>query len=184
MKRVLCRIAALATLAVWSSACATMQTGILAGQWVRPGKADVPITMGWESVSHGHEMGDIMVTLPSGERYRGAYVRIADGVKVAYTTSVYNAWSMANVWPMGVGIGYYGTPMGWGGWDGNLGNGVYSSFDAFERNYTGQVIAGLSSSDGHAMRCKFRVANPEVGFISGGTGLCQVSVGGHIALHF
>lgn len=170
--------------AIWAVSCATMQTGILAGQWVRPGKATVPITMGWESVSHSHEMGDIMVTLPSGERYRGAFVRLVDGAKTAYTTSVYNAWSMANVWPIDVGVGYYGTPMGWGGWDGNLGNGAYSNFAVFERNYTGAVVAGLSSSDGHALRCKFRVADPQVGFISGGRGLCQVSIGGHIQLHF
>lgn len=173
-----------ASATVIALACATMQTGILAGQWVRPGHPSVPITMGWESVSHSHQMGDMMVTLPSGEHYRGAFVRIADGVKVAYTMSVYNSWSMAGVWPMGVGLGYYGMPLGWGGWDGDLGNGVYSDFAAFERNYTGKVVAGLSSEDGHAIRCKFRVAEPQVGLISGGTGICQISLGGHIQLHF
>ena len=80
MKRIFHLTVALAALAACVSGCATMQTGILAGQWVRAGKANVPITMGWESVSHSHEMGDIMVTLPSGERYLGSYVRISDGV--------------------------------------------------------------------------------------------------------
>ncbi|MFP6563392.1 MAG: hypothetical protein VCC68_02770 [Myxococcota bacterium] len=167
-----------------AAACATMQTGILPGKWLRDGKTTIPITMGWESISHSHQMGDMIVTFPSGEKYRGAFVRISSGVKVAYTTSVYNAWNMAGAWPMGVGYGYYGESMGWGGWDGDMGDGIYSDFAAFERNYTGKVVAGLSSQDGHALRCKFRVNDPQVGFISGGTGLCQVSIGGQIRLHF
>ena len=161
-------------------ACATLQTGILAGKWVRPGHPTVPITMGWQSDTHSHVMGDMVVTFPSGERYLGSFVRVTDGVKVDYTMSVYNAWSMANVWPMGVGLGYYGLPGEWGGW----GGGLYSDLATFERNFTGQVIAGLSSQEGHAIRCKFRVAEPQVGFVSGGTGACQVSIGGHILLHF
>ena len=84
----------------------------------------------------------------------------------------------------GGGTGKSSSAPGWGGWDGNLGNGIYSDFAAFERNYTGKVVAGLSSEDGHAIRCKFRVAEPQVGFISGGTGICQISLGGHIQLHF
>ena len=161
-------------------ACATLQTGILPGKWVRKDEPTIPITMGWESKTHSHDMGDLIVTLPSGERYLGSFVRISDGVKVKSTMSVYNAWSMANVWPVGAGIGYYGVPGEWGGWGGD----VYPDFATFERAYTGKVVAGLSSSEGHAIRCKFRVRDPQVGFISGGTGACQVSLGGHILLHF
>ena len=68
----------------------------------------------------------------------------------------------------------------WGGW----GVGAFPDFASIERDYTGKVVGGLSSAKGNAIRCKFRVNDPQVGFISGGSGACQVSLGGHILLHF
>ena len=170
----------IAAMAVFALSCATLQTGILPGKWMRGDHPVVPITMGWESRSASHEMGDLMVTFPSGERYHGAFVRITAGVKVDQRMAVYNAWTMEGVWPVGVSYGYYGVPGGWGGFAG----GIYPDFASFERNYTGKIVAGLSSSEGHAIRCKFRVNDPQVGFISGGSGACQVSLGGHILVHF
>ena len=170
----------IAAVSVFALSCATLQTGILPGKWMRRDHPVVPITMGWESHSASHEMGDMMVTFPSGERYHGAFVRITDGVKVDHRMAVYNAWTMEGVWSTGVGYGYYGVPGGWGSW----GGGIYPDFISFERNYTGKIVAGLSSSEGHAIRCKFRVNDPQVGFISGGSGACQVSLGGHILVHF
>ncbi len=160
--------------------CATLQTGILAGRWLRSGQPPVRIVIGWESKSATHEVGDLMVTLPSGERYHGAYVRVVDGVKLESRMSVYNAWNLANAWPMGVGMGYYGLPGDWGAW----GPEITPNFASFERNYTGKVIGGLSSAEGHAIRCKFRVNDPQQGLVSGGTGACQVSLGGHFLMHF
>ena len=170
----------LLALAMAGVSCATLQTGILPGKWIRADHAMVRITMGWESKSAGHEVGDLIVTLPSGERYHGGFVRLVDGVKLEHRMSVYNAWSLANAWPMGVGMGYYGLPGSWGGW----GPEIYPDFASFERNYTGEVGGGLSSAEGHAIRCKFRVNDPQEGFLSGGSGACQVSLGGHILINF
>ena len=175
------RLVKIATaLSLLFAACATLQTGILPGKWLRGGHPVVPITMGWESRSASHETGDLMVTFPSGERYYGAFVRVVDGVKLQSRMSVYDAWSMAGAWPTGVGAGYYGLPGGWGAW----GPEVYPDLVSFERNYTGKIVAGLSSAKGHAIRCKFRVNEPQEGFISGGSGACQVSLGGHIRIDF
>ena len=167
-------------LALFGLACATLQTGILPGRWIRAGQPVVPITMGWESKSVSHEMGDMIVTLPSGERFHGAFVRLVDGVKVENRMAVYNAWSLAGAWPVGVGVGYYGLPGSWGGW----GPAVYPDFASFEKNYTGRIVGGLSSPKGNAIRCKFRVNDPQQGFLSGGSGACQVSLGGHILVRF
>ena len=97
-------------------ACSTLQTGILPGKWLRDDQPRVVITMGWQSHTSTHETGDLRVTFPSGERYFGSFVRLIDGVKLTNRMSVYDAWSMANVWPAGAGLGYYGVPGEWGGW--------------------------------------------------------------------
>lgn len=167
-------------LSVFALSCATLQTGILAGKWLQRDQRSVLITMGWESATASHDVGDLMVTFPSGERFHGSFVRISDGLKITHGMSVFDAWSMAKVWPTGVGLGYYGVPGEWGGW------GEYTTpdFASFERDYTGKIVGALSSDQGHAIRCKFRVNDPQVGFISGGSGACQVSLGGHILLRF
>ena len=46
----------IAAVSVFALSCATLQTGILPGKWMRRDQPVIPITMGWESHSASHEM--------------------------------------------------------------------------------------------------------------------------------
>lgn len=144
-------------------ACATLQTGMLSGKLTEKDGDTYPVAIGWESKGRDHSTGDMMMTLPSGERFRGSFVRISTGVKYGPALSLFNVWNSYSTWG-----GMWGLPFG--------------TFGEFTRAYSGKVLGSLSSQEGGLIRCKFEVTDPQVGFISGGTGECQIAKGGHIRL--
>jgi hypothetical protein len=146
-------------------ACATLQTGILPGKLTEKDGESYSVTLGWESNGTVHDMGDMMLTLPNAERFRGSFVRISTGVKYGPSMSLYNVWNSYSTWGGG-----WGMPFG--------------SYGEWTRAYSGKVLGSLSSQEGGLIRCKFEVTDAQVGFISGGTGECQTSTGGKIQLKY
>ena len=65
--------------AVAMLACATLQTGMLPGKLTEKNGTTYPVVIGWESKGREHNTGDMMMTLPSGVHFRGAFVRISTG---------------------------------------------------------------------------------------------------------
>ncbi len=151
--------------AVAMLACATLQTGMLPGKLTEKNGTTYPVVIGWESKGREHNTGDMMMTLPSGVHFRGAFVRISTGVKYGPSMSLYNVWNSYSTWG-----GMWGMPFG--------------SYAEFTRAYSGKILGSLSSQDGRVIRCNFGVAFPQGGFVSGGTGECQISTGGHIKLRY
>ena len=57
--------------------------------------------------------------------------------------------------------------------------------DSFREEYANRIVATLFGDKGNAMRCGFKLFDPEKGFPGGGTGGCQISYGnGTIAVQF
>ena len=56
---------------------------------------------------------------------------------------------------------------------------------SFREEYANRIVATLFGDKGNAMRCGFKLFDPEKGFPGGGTGGCQISYGnGTIAVQF
>ena len=167
---------------LWMVGCATPQTGIIAAHWTPPGKSSEPIVISWESVNSSQ--GHMFVQLgKGGERFRGTYVRVSAGTKVEAVQTIVSGWGP--VWG-GYDWGPGMDPWGWGP-DGGMGMGNYmgvSSYPVFIQKYTGKVIATLFGNEGHSMRCRFTLANPQMGLMGGGVGACQSSKGSKISAKF
>jgi len=129
---------------------------------------DVPFTFEAESAS----AGVLFTTLgPGGESFRGSYVLLQDATAGHVVTAIYDGWS-APEWEL-----WEKQPDGQ--WMAEA-----TRFGDFANFYTGQVLAYLSGSRGDAMRCRFRLGNPDAGFLGGGAGECQASDGGRVDLDF
>jgi len=172
------RTALIATVALVWAGCASgppapTSTGMLPARWTpaggsRESSEEVPFTFDGEGTSTGL----LSTTLGrGGEHFRGSYVLLQESTQGHVVTAVYDGWS---------------TPE-WDLWekdpDGQW-TAMATSFGDFADFYTGKVVAYLPGSKGHAMRCRFTLNQPEAGFVEGGTGECQTSDGGAVALEF
>jgi len=59
-----------------------------------------------------------------------------------------------------------------------------TSYGDFAHFYTGRVVATLTGSEQHSMRCQFTLKAPETGLLAGGAGECQISDRGRVQLQF
>jgi hypothetical protein len=139
-------------------------SGVIAGQWVPPGRPAEPVSLAWQARATGGE-GTLAVTLPDGEAFTGNYLQVVSG----HAAAVIDPF-------MG------GYPPYWNDW-GPFGDPWTYGNDArtFARNYSGRVIATLLGDRGSAMRCRFQLLDPTGGMKGGGRGECEVSRGGHVA---
>lgn len=164
------------------SACMTPQTGVIAGHWTPPGKASEPIVISWES--ENETKGRMSVTLgQGGERFRGTYVRVTSGTKLESVQPILADWGP--LWE-GYAWGPEMDPWWWGPADGMPMGGYMNAtyYPVFVRQYTGKVVATLFGNEGHSMRCRFTLAQPQEGLLGGGVGACESSKGNRISAHF
>jgi hypothetical protein len=145
-------------------------SGMLPARWSAPdGRSEeVPFSFEVENA----ETGLLSTTLgKGGERFRGPYVRVERSTQGELVTEVYNGWSSPEweVW-------HHDADGHW--------TATAKSFGDFADFFTGKVVATLSGSENHAMRCQFTLTNPPGGWLHGGTGECQVSDGARVDLDF
>jgi len=169
----------LAVLAVLAAACAsTPKTGIISARWTAPDRGTTPVTVSWDAEDRKH--GHIYTTLgPNGEHYHGTYVRITAETHVSTIAPVVGGWS--GVWTR-YDWGLASDPWAWGPGLGPVYGAAY--YNGFIEAYTGKVVATLFGSHGHSMRCRFDVADPELGLTGGGIGTCQTSDGATLDAEF
>ena len=147
-----------------------IQTGMLRARWTAPDGRTLAVPASFEAESS--ERGMIFTTLgQGGEHFRGVYVRVEKSTKGHLVTEVYDGFS-APEWQV-----WNHDPDG--DWTATA-----TSYGDFAHFYTGRVLASLSGSEGHSMRCRFDLNVPLAGLSEGGTGECQVSDGGTLALSF
>lgn len=128
-----------------------------------PKHEGVPFT--WESVDDAYG-GRIQATLPDGEAFKGRFHQIVTTVPVSRYDDFYGWW-YAGPW--------LGPSWRWGGaWP------YYDSLEEFVTHYTGTVVARLTGSRGHQMRCHFKLDDRYGGLAAGGKGECQLSTGERI----
>jgi hypothetical protein len=107
-----------------------------------------PIPITWKSTDR--VSGEMQATTADGTTYRGSYFQITNEASV-----------------QGIGSGWVPGPLGAGLWDGT----------GSATNYTGRVLANLTSPAGAHMQCAFILAQPSAGFAGGGGGLCLPPLG-------
>jgi len=153
-----------------SNITGSAKTGMLPARWTPPKGQPEPVPFSFEAKSAS--TGTMFTTLgKGGERFHGSYVRVEKSSKDHLVTAIYNGWSSPE-WEM-----WQHDPDGqW------TATGV--SIGDFARFYTGKVVAVLNSKDGRSMRCQLTLKQPQVGLLGGGSGACQVSDGGRLALTF
>lgn len=110
--------------------------------------------------------GEIEAELPDGEAFSGRFHEVTVTTQVADISDFYATW--------------YGAPWAdsrwfWGDTWPRLG-----SVEEFIINYTGKVVATLTSRGGIKMRCRFRLDEPDRRMAGGGSGECQLSNGERI----
>lgn len=159
------RVVALAAVAAALSGCATI--GLMSGRLFAPGQLVAPVVFQIESDRVGTG-GSLSVRLPSGEAFSGRYVQVTLTTPASTLAPLFAGWAP-----------------GWTDW-GPFGEPWLAGADAttFGRNYSGKVVATLLGDRGNAMRCRFRLSDPEAGMSSRGLGECQVSSGGRIDVQF
>lgn len=132
-----------------------------------PKHEDVLFT--WESLDESYA-GRIAATLPDGERFKGRFHEIVTTIPIARYDDFYGWW-YAGPW--------VGPSWRWGGvWP------YYDSVEEFVSHYTGTVVARLTGSRGHQMRCHFELDDRYGGMKAGGKGECQLSTGERITAKF
>jgi uncharacterized protein len=145
-------------------------TGMLPASWTPPDGPgqEVPFSFEAESAT----AGTMSTTLgPGGEHFHGTYVRLEKSTQGHLVTAVFNGWSSPEweVWEHDSDGHWTATDV---------------SYGEFARFYTGKVLATLRGSEGSAMRCQMILKAPQKGLLGGGSGSCQISDGGRIALDF
>lgn len=158
--------AALAALGVaallLASACAS--SGTTTATVVDRQGAAIPARMTWQTPSPTGAHGRLMVTLPDGETYVGAYQLVDE--PDAMTTALWSPWHEG--WPE--------WPLPWEG-AALPGDVDVADRDALVQRYVGLVIANLESRDGERMRCRFGLLQPSVGLAGGLDGDCRSTTG-------
>ena len=146
------------------------ETGMLPAHWIDPDGRREAVPFSFETANA--KTGELLTTLgKGGENFRGPYVRVEQSTKGELITEVYDGWSSPE----------------WEAWhhdaDGQW-TATAQSFGDFAHFYTGKVVATLSGSENHSMRCRFTLTDPQGGGLHGGTGECQISDGARVALDF
>ena len=145
-----------------------------AGESATPGKVAPPpkhenVPFSWQSTDGG-QSGSIQTTLPDGETFSGHFHQITSTTTVATLGDFHGGW-YAGPW----------DDPAWG-WDDDWG--YYDDPEEYIKNYSGRVVAMLTSEQGDSMRCHFRLDSPERGMKGGGQGDCQLSNGERITAVF
>lgn len=155
-------------------ACASRpEAGIMEADWTPPedsGIAQQRVTIAWES--RKPTVGSMTFTLGrGGQRYVGSYLLLEQNRSEVQAEPLYQIWQSASfeTWSA-TGANPWFVP----GWD----------LDVWIQHYDGRVVVGLHGNSGGSARCHFTLADTDVGIPGGGTGECQVSDGGHMAVRF
>jgi hypothetical protein len=147
-------------LVVLAAGCTTMGTGF--------GSTDsgaIPVNFTWKSSDS--VSGSMNATLSDGKTFAGQFYQITSDTTID------------NLGPLWAGWDGYGRRGYWGGdW------GFWDAGPEFITQYSGKVVANLSSSDGKHMRCKFQLVHPSDGMVGGGRGQCQMPQGTTIETTF
>jgi hypothetical protein len=163
-------ILALSALLVGCSS--TGATGYLGGLLTSPGRPVSPVEFSWTADSS--RRGTIAATLPTGERFTGKFVQVTREVPdtelvpmvgpiagFADNVAREGGTTPQDVWANAVDVG------------------------SFREEYENRIVATLFGDKGNAMRCGFRLYDPEKGFPGGGVGSCLISyANGTIAVQF
>jgi hypothetical protein len=148
----------------------TTSSGMLPALWTPPDESSREVPFAFEGEGAG--TGMLFTTLGrGGEHFRGRYVLLEDSTEGHLVTAVYDGWSAPewNIWEK--------EPDGQ--WTAEA-----TSYGDFADFYTGRVVAYLPGSEGHAMRCRFTLNEPQGGFLKGGKGECQTTRGSRLDLEF
>lgn len=129
-------------------ACATTGVGTGALEPSRSGRPET-VDFAWRAEPSAVR-GTIEASLPSGERFRGSWIRLDARTDPSSLTAYYRAFE--------------------GGWMG-------LSAPAFARAYEGDLVALLTGPGDERMRCHFALAHPEEGPAAGSRGSCELSDG-------
>lgn len=161
---------ALACLLSCASGPGTHAKGMLPARWTAADGTSQEVPFSYESQSDTH--GVMYATLgKGGEHFRGSYVRVEKSTKGHLVTAVYDGWSSPE----------------WQVWehdpDGEW-TATATSYGDFAHFYSGKVVATLTGSEHHLMRCHFTLKAPEAGLLGGGEGECQISDRGRVHLQF
>lgn len=144
--------------------------GMLAARWIPPDGVSQEVPFSFESQSDTH--GLMFSTLgKGGEHFQGPYVRVEKSTKGHLLVEVFNGWSSPE-WEE-----LQHDPDG--DWTATA-----TTYGDFANFYTGKVVATLTGSEGHLMRCRFSLTSPDAGLLGGGEGDCQVSDLGSVRLRF
>jgi hypothetical protein len=158
--------------ALLAGCSSTGSTGYLGGLLTAPGRAVSPVEFSWTADSS--RRGTIAATLPTGERFTGNFVQVTREVPdtelvplvgpiagFADNVAREGGTTPQDVWANAVEIG------------------------SFRAEYANRIVATLFGDKGNAMRCGFRLFDPQKGFPGGGGGNCLISYGnGTIAVQF
>jgi hypothetical protein len=159
-----------------SSVCEPLEggprTGMLPARWMPPRGATQEVVFTFESLGRDTVQGTMQTTLgDGGERFEGTYLRLQKSTRGDLVTAMSIGWSGPE-WQL-----WKQDPNG--GWTEEG-----ASYGEFAHFYTGQVVALLRGDRGDAIRCQLSLDHPESGLLEGGTGRCEVTDGGRIALAF
>ncbi len=155
---------------VASDVTASAKTGMLPARWTPPKGPAQDVPFGFEAQTSS--TGTMDTTLgKGGPHFHGSYVRVEKSTKGELVTAIYNGWSSPEweVWKHDPDGQWTATGV---------------SIGDFAHFYTGKVVATLSSGNGSSMRCQFTLTEPQRGLLAGGSGACQISDGGRLALTF
>jgi hypothetical protein len=148
--------AALLLTVACAAGCATMGTG--SGSTA---SGTHPVIFNWKSSDD--ISGSIKATLAAGKTYTGKYFQVTRDTDVSDLGPLWAGWGPG--WRRG----------GWYGWDPG---------PQFITQYSGRVVANLTTSGGGHMRCRFQLVHPDEGMAGGGSGECQLPDGRRIEAQF
>ena len=153
-----------------AAGCSSTGTGI-SERYRRPGGRE-PVEFNWTADSS--RRGTIAAALPTGERFTGNFVQV--------TREVPDTELVSMVGPIAGFADAVAREGGTGSQD------VWTNaveIGSFREEYANRIVATLFGDKGNAMRCGFKLFDPEKGFPGGGTGACLISYGnGTIAVQF
>jgi len=146
------------------------ERGLLPARWTDAEGRSQEVPFSFEA--RNTTSGELFTTLgKGGEHFRGPYVLLQDSTKGHLVTEIYDGWSSPE----------------WEDWeqepDGDW-IATAKSYGEFAHFYTGKVVASLTGSEGHVMRCRLSLPRPDLGLLGGGEGSCQTSDRSRIDLEF
>lgn len=145
------RASAVLLAGVLAAACTTMGVGT-----GTPRGGGSPVDFTW--TSKGSVSGTMTARVENtGETFTGNFFQVTSETQVDDLDPLWvGRWHRSWDWP------YWGA-----GWGPNWG-------PSFVTQYSGRVLANLSSPNGDHMRCNFTLVNPASGMSGGGVGRCQL----------